>query len=172
MPNPTPTVSMILARAGEVEWRPPMQQTSGQPPVEPRVMDLSALESELGYQVLIPQLIGVNNIASAWVPALTTYFANLSPGALTAYNHETGDRTFQIVQRQILSSNQPMMFIYGDSVNAQQVMINGGLATVVIPLFEGPLRFAVWVSGDKFAWITFSWPVSEETVIDVVESLA
>lgn len=171
MPSLTPTVEMILARPGEVEWRPP-KQPSPPPSGQSQEMDLPTLEARLGFHVLTPQHPVINNVLTGLLPGeLTTYFGDFSAGAQTVYSYESEDHVFQIVQRRVLRSNHPLMFIYGDSVSAWQTTINDGAATVVIPSFDGAYRFVVWVSGEAFVWITFFWPALEDTMMEIVESL-
>lgn len=169
-----PTIEMILARPEAAnKWRPPKEAARPSPKQQAEEMDLVRLKEILEFRVLTPQLPGARNIASALLPdPLVTYFAELGPGALAHYHLEAEDHTFSVKQREILSSDHPMMFVYGDMVDASQVEVNSGMATVVIPLFKGTYPFIVWVSDNVFVWVTFFWSASRELMLEILQSLA
>jgi|GEM_PF-2680444 len=170
MPETDATLKMIVKHPSDTDWMPPRESNPAQRPVE---MNLPKLRKQVSFPVLVSKLPLARLASSALLPGdAVTYYARFSPSCILHYYFEDKDRVFTIVQRRILSSNHPMMFVYNDNVRAKQIGINGGTATVVMPSFKEAYPFLVWVRDDIFVWSTFFWSVTEKDMLDVVESLS
>jgi hypothetical protein len=170
MPGIATTLEMIVKHPTDTEWMPPKESNPAQRPVE---MDLPKLRKQISFPVLVSKSSRVHFVTSALLPGnVTTYYAHFSPSCVLHYFFENKDRMFTTVQRQILSSSHPMMFVYEDNVKTKQIGLNGGMATIVMPTFRTAHPFVVWVRDDIYVWSTFFWPVAEQDIIHVVDSFS
>lgn len=164
------TLEMILAHPGELDWHPPQEDSTES--LIPESMPIGDLEARVGFSVRRPRSEGLSLAGSQLVARLSSYCADFTQGAITAWRVGRSDRYVELEQRRLLQVRSPEMYIYTDDFDAYQTTINAGRATIVIPPQGSDcVPFATWISGDTVIRAFFTWEVDRGTVERVLESL-
>lgn len=171
MLDSTVTLRMILARPGEVDWRP-LTRTYTAAPAKLVRLALPRIEKKTGFHVKVPVLERVALAEAAWTEGKSTYYGDFSDGALTRWQYGAGNDFFVLEQRRILRSDTPEMFIYPSEIRAYQKTINGGIATIVLPPPDVSVSFATWAAEDTVIDAFFFWAVDEASIERILGSLA
>jgi hypothetical protein len=164
------TLEMILARPGELDWHPPDEEAAVR--LTPESMAIDDVEARAGFSVRSPRSEGYSLARCQLVAAVSSYCADFTEGAITAWRVGRGERYVELEQRRVLRVKAPEVYIYTDDFDAYQTSINGGRATIVIPPHGSDcIPFATWILGDTVIRVFFTWEVDRASVERVLESL-
>ncbi len=173
MTNSNVNLNMMLGWVGEVDWKLPEISDNNNPQV-PVEMDIPDIEKSLGFRIKFPNLGNVSKLRAGVLPKISTYFGELSEGSIIGYKYGDNSKRFVIIQRRLLNSNLPKLFLYPKKyVRAYQKRFNNCNATIVLFREEDKelASFATVTIEDMVLEIIFHWKIDEMTVNNILDSI-